>query len=98
MKSDKNGSLKLQIPMVTNASSDGEIIAAINTAGEHRYPWRRYDWPKEDEEKSWVKPGDIGESTREPNGDALLKRLRGMSTSGILEEMGHPPRFRVKSS
>lgn len=72
-------------PFVTARSSDEEIIAAINTAGEHRYPWRRHDWPKEgaNNTKSWVKPGDIGHSTHKD--PALLKRLKKMVKAGVLE-------------
>ena len=71
---------------VTAQSSDEEIMNAIDAAGEHRYYWRRSDWPKEgsNNTKSWVKPGDIGLSTREDT--SLLKRLKGMVASGLLEQ------------
>lgn len=90
------------VQQVSENSDDTEIIVAINTAGEPRYGWWRDDWPKNDEVKSWVKswvkPGDIGKSTREKGGDALVKRLRKMVAAGILEEkhLSPPPRFRVK--
>lgn len=89
-----------KIPQVTAISTDDEIVAAINYAGGHRYPWRRNDFPEEGSSytKSWVKPQDIGDSNIGPGGDALLKRLKIMTTSKILEMKyaGNLPRFRVK--
>jgi len=89
---------QLPVSQVCAASSDAEIKEAISIAGEHRYPWRREDWPKEGEDKSWVKPTDIGYSTREKGGDALLIRLKRMVASGILEQkyVSRLPRFRVR--
>ena len=71
---------------VTAGSSDEEIMAAINAAGDHRYPWRKHDWPDDSEgpdAKAWVMAGDIGYSTKRDR--SLIKRLKGMVKKGQLE-------------
>ena len=82
---------------VTAESSDEEILAAIDAAGEKRWSWRSSDIPSPDDpdQKSWVKPGDIGESTSA--NPKLLERLWALRFEGLLDVHPYinPPRFRT---
>lgn len=83
---------------VTTTSSDEAIKSAIEEAGLLRHPHRTWDWPERDEQNrhSWVKPGDIGNSTSKDR--SLRLRLISMAKAGILEKRHESggPRFRVK--
>lgn len=74
---------------VTADSTDEEIIAAINAAGDQRLSWRKHDRarPGENNTRSWVKPNDIGYSSHDD--PSLLKRLRQMVKAGLLEERAY---------
>lgn len=76
---------KLQVPQVTHASTDLEIIEAIEAAGSHKYPWRYYDQarPGDNNPLAWIIPNDIGFSSR--RNPRLLRRLHKMVEQGILE-------------
>lgn len=85
---------------VTGDSPAEHIKQALREAGTHRLAHRPHDWPKEREknQSSWVKPGDIGESTsRSPR---LMKRLKALAKAGIIESRSHGSggtRFRIKT-
>lgn len=76
---------KLQVPQVTHASTDLEIIEAIEAAGQHQYYWRTNDYarPGDNNPLSWVIPNDVGHSSSRDT--ELLRRLKQMVKRGILE-------------
>ncbi len=85
------------VPFVDANSTNNEILNAIRIAGGHRFAWRRSDWPrdKEKNQHSWVRPRDIGRSTRKDQ--SLTKRLNALAAVGLLERRFacNMPRYRV---
>ncbi len=80
---------------VTGASSDQEIMDAIDEAGDKCPSWRPHDRTKDANPKSWVMANDIGRSDQ--NDRTLMKKLKDMTSRGLLEMKTYSSRSVDKS-